>query len=747
MTANSLQMQKAPIVPVFTREQFNAFLATLPFPPNPFQLAILESIAFGSGNKLVSALAGSGKTSLLVQTAHLLKAMGETSAMYLAFNVKIKQELNERLPEGYAAINSHSLGFMLCKQINPQADPDKGWKKWSDLCRDAVRGLFPSKNEEYSASRKLMDLCSKVMLNYIDIHDTDAIAGLDVHHNMEADTRLFGKVAGVINEAETVFRNTGIMNFDEQLYWPVVMGIQPPQHKWVFIDECQDLNILQQKLALASVAEGGRMVWVGDVRQAVYGFAGADARAFARIKDLTNADELPLNICYRCPTSHLDQARKLVPQIESRSGAPEGTIIYADPDKLHETAQIGMLIMCRLKAPLMGAYFHLIKNKIPAVVLGRDIGRELTNTLDKVSQMDGFRYERIVEYLERYQSQQVYMLSQKENSEQQIQNLNDRIECLITCAVSFIECHDMDCLKRELEKLFGDEKDIKREKVVTLCTVHKAKGLEAKRTGILQPDKMPLVWTGQQQWEAEQERNIKYVALTRSTDTMVVYGKEGCLGIVIQPATTPTLSAGAAFDDDGNRLLQIEVRSPQGETVLAPLPNADLTGNKPVIDDASKTALDALKSMSLFDDDEAPAAPAPVQSLQKRYEAMVKREQEEREQTHKSDKAEAPAAVEGPKPFRATGDLAADLAAQAGKPLQPPAPPVIQKPKPEDDPNFKVIPAQPQNTKQRLEEIAESMTDDDIDRLIEFLQAVKTSRETARTDKAAHEALEELTNA
>lgn len=51
---------------------------------------------------------------------------------------------------------------------------------------------------------------------------------------------------------------------------------------------------------------------------------------------------------------------------------------------------------------------------------------------------------------------------------------------------------------------------------VLLSTIHRAKGLEAERIFLLNPDEMPLKWSNQQAWELEQEYNIKYVALTRA---------------------------------------------------------------------------------------------------------------------------------------------------------------------------------------------------------------------------------------
>ena len=54
----------------------------------------------------------------------------------------------------------------------------------------------------------------------------------------------------------------------------------------------------------------------------------------------------------------------------------------------------------------------------------------------------------------------------------------------------------------------------------TLATVHKAKGLEAPRVFILNPDGMPSKWA-RQEWQMQQERNLQYVAVTRALETLV----------------------------------------------------------------------------------------------------------------------------------------------------------------------------------------------------------------------------------
>jgi superfamily I DNA/RNA helicase len=505
-------------ITTFTREQFDAFIGALKFPPNKFQHAILEGLAFSTDNYVVSALAGSGKTSLIVQAANLLKAMGVpgNDVLIMAFNVKIKEELNKRLPSGYSAMNSHSLGLQICKQGHPKARRDAS--KWYNLIKEVVDDMGVDRNEEYTTRRKIQALCSKVMLNYVDPSDVEAVAGIAVQYHIEdVDIPIIRAVAKSIRRAREIFEKTGALDFDEMLYLPVVMGLQPPQVKYVFVDEAQDLNVLQQEIASRSCAPEGRMVIVGDAKQAIYHFAGADAASFEKFKTMRpNTKVMPLNICYRCPTSHLELARKLVPDIEARPGAPEGEITFGKKDDLALLAKAGDLVMSRTNAPLLGAYFGLIKSKIPAKVIGREIGKDLSNTLDKIAQLEGFSYSRMVTYIERYREIQAHHLQQQPKSEAKLEEMNDKMDCLSTCVINFTECHSLETLKSSLEALFTDESSEDWRNSVALCSVHRAKGLEADNTFILNPEKMPLIWEKQTPVEFQQELNIKYVALTRA---------------------------------------------------------------------------------------------------------------------------------------------------------------------------------------------------------------------------------------
>jgi superfamily I DNA/RNA helicase len=45
--------------------------------------------------------------------------------------------------------------------------------------------------------------------------------------------------------------------------------------------------------------------------------------------------------------------------------------------------------------------------------------------------------------------------------------------------------------------------------------------LESDRVIILLPNKLPLCWKGQKEWQYQQEMNLKYVALTRAKKELV----------------------------------------------------------------------------------------------------------------------------------------------------------------------------------------------------------------------------------
>jgi hypothetical protein len=99
------------------------------------------------------------------------------------------------------------------------------------------------------------------------------------------------------------------------LYIPEVLQLPVPEYDFVCVDEAQDYSpvALNFTMRLVNPEHGGRLLFVGDPRQSIFGFAGADTDALDRIVTRANATVLPLSISYRCPeatsSSRGDRAR------------------------------------------------------------------------------------------------------------------------------------------------------------------------------------------------------------------------------------------------------------------------------------------------------------------------------------------------------------------------------------------------------------------------------------------------------
>lgn len=334
--------------------------------------------------------------------------------------------------------------------------------------------------------------------------------------------------------------------------------------------------------------------------QAIYGFAGADAASFNTIRTRANAQELPLSVNYRCPKSHLALVRDIVPHIEDGPNAIDGLVHFKAEDEIYSLAQPRDYIVCRLNAPLVSTCIKFIQRRKSARVIGRDIGKDLCSLLDKVAEREMFDYAEIVKHLDEYERQQVIMLSQKEGNEQKIESLQDRIECLQVCAGEFGDCDNIDCLKREIEKLFGEEGDVFSG--VSLSTVHKAKGLEADRIFVLKPEKLPLKWKNQSGWQYTQELNIRYISLTRAKKELFILG-------TLPPLTAPLAPPVVVEYEDTRNPLLLEVAGDNGAVQMMPIPNAAPVATAPL----KSPILNALRSAKLeeegCEDKQQPSAP------------------------------------------------------------------------------------------------------------------------------------------
>lgn len=251
--------------------------------------------------------------------------------------------------------------------------------------------------------------------------------------------------------------------------------------------------------------EGGRRLYVANnivVGNSIYGFRGASVDALDLIEGLFDAKRLPLSICYRCDAAIVEEAKKVVPQIEPRPDAEPGQLIWSNSFSA-QTFCDGEAILCRNNKPLVELAYKLIGHGVGCSIRGRDIGKGLYSLVEK---MKARTTETLIERLEEYRRRNVERLIE-EGQEDQAQSLQDQVDTLLV----IVSRVPIDSLKQEIDDMFKDTVDGK----LLLSSIHKAKGLEWDSVYLLDPDLLPSRFA-KKEWQIQQEHNLYYVAVTRA---------------------------------------------------------------------------------------------------------------------------------------------------------------------------------------------------------------------------------------
>ena len=522
-----------------------------------FQVAVFDFIAdITKGNCVINAVAGSGKTTTILEAA--IRALSQfvarftadrygnrkriSEVLFLAFNNSIVSEIADKLfklfgirngKDGIDVRTLHSQGrACLAKEYykifrtNPPTDKDgaNAWvckTKWLDYISDnALRMSHTSIPEDMLSTfvSNCTDLFNKCRVELVYGGQTIRIQKVADHYGIVCVADEIEVVSELLRNAyKLTADNLRRIDFTDMVVIPAANAgriTSIPKYKLVFVDECQDLNEAQRTLLLASIDKenNGRFVAVGDPRQAINGFAGASCDSFDLLKVLANGNELGLSVCYRCGKAIIDLAQQIVPQIEACEGAGEGEI-------RHETklnVKAGDMVLCRKSAPLVRTCLRLIANGIPAQVKGKDIAKGLKELIERQKTNDLDRlYIKLEQEVERLRTKMVEEGVEDVANNPRFLAMQDKVQCIQVLGENAKCVAD---IVANLDRLFAEDEKVKENKgsFVTLSTIHKAKGLEADNVTILLPEKLPLVWKGQLDWEYEQEMNLKYVAITRA---------------------------------------------------------------------------------------------------------------------------------------------------------------------------------------------------------------------------------------
>lgn len=478
--------------------------------PSKHQLAIFDHIQNSKNNLLVQACAGSGKTTTILGCLELIPP--SESVLLLAFNKSIVETLINRAPTTVDIKTFNSIGNSLISRYMGRVTLQ------ANKVRDIVYSYGLDK-ETGDALVKIIELCKRLnvsldgscatLLTPAVMEHIISRFGIPVPKTFNRD-KLFDLTRdGLLRNIYMVIENQ-IIDYDDQLYIPIYRNWEAMRYDWVFVDEAQDISPIRTALLEKHLKDTGRMIAVGDVAQSIYGFTGSTARAMDDLQSRFNCDKLPLSVSYRCPIKVVEEAAKIVPVIEHADNAEEGEV--TDLTQIEAKIKIESLskydiILCRTNAPLSALAWRLIRARIPVSILGRDIGKNLMILIDS------FKTNDIVEMTKKLNDWLNIQLSKYSDNEMMQSTVLDRYESIRCFAEDAL---DVPSMKRTIEELFSDE--LSDSKLI-LSSIHKSKGMEFDHVLILNPELIPIKYA-KQEWQIEQEMNLKYVAITRAAKTL-----------------------------------------------------------------------------------------------------------------------------------------------------------------------------------------------------------------------------------
>lgn len=521
------------------------------------QKKVFNFVKFDSNHGIIDAVAGSGKTTTIIESASLINP--KNNILFCAFNRSIRKEIQNKFIEKQldriVVKTMHALGYDILKS-NSKLKYNLDNKKFNKIIDEFIKvnpenlinsllkinqiDPAPTDKTEKEQLKKYLYFIKNVLLDIINKYrltltkdSFEEFKNVIIHFNIfgefKTSSKTFDKELQCYYEINKYILNKGIefatrqslIDYTDMLYLLYLWKLYPVRKfDLLFVDECLDLSNSQIAVALKYVKKDGRILSVGDPFQSIYGFAGADIESYNRLKGIPNTVRLSLSKCFRCPNDVIELAQNFREDIYPYQDKI-GIIEKIDFEEVVEKVKKGNLIISRLKTPLLDLLFVLLNKEIKVEVHEDDV-KDILNSIRFLFSKEELRQENIEPILEDARGRNIYFI---EKNSKDIDDLEDR-EIYVVREIELldakldlvkkqlsrhIEVDNINELLKKIENLISSSED-----AVKLSTIHRAKGLENETIFILDFDLLPLYRDDQKEWERMQERNLKYVALTRT---------------------------------------------------------------------------------------------------------------------------------------------------------------------------------------------------------------------------------------
>lgn len=514
--------------------------------PTPEQAAIIHAAEHSQASLMISAYAGTAKTTTIEMLASRLKTI---SVLALAFNVKIKQELEGRLPKTFTVKTLNGLGHSAwAKATGKRLTLDTG--KLGKLVTSTAKaaGMSLDSKELWVNTKDLVEAARTVGLVPSTFphakgqkEDTpESWLALAEENDIPATPALCDLARAVLCESIKQ-AYTGLIDFSDQIYMSVCFGGVFPRFHTGIVDEAQDLSLMNHIMLRKSIVS--RLIICGDPKQSLYQFRGAASDSMGKIRALQQSwEDYSLTLTFRCPRAIVVRQQFHAPGYTAAEQNPLGNVVqWTNPEDLptqkpdpcwtysdllraigipegQRLASNALAVLCRNNAPLITMAFRLIRRGQGVGMLGRDLGKGLVVQIRKTIPQKDTPIGEVVEALTAWKDREASVL-RANNNESGLEKLFDRFESIMA-VVDSTEVRNQEELCLAIESLFSKDSGL-----ITLASAHKAKGLEWQHVLHLDPWRVPSKWAKSPE-ALLQESNAQYVIETRAKETLLLANLE-----------------------------------------------------------------------------------------------------------------------------------------------------------------------------------------------------------------------------
>ena len=496
------------------------------FDASPYQDAIFDNIEHGVGNMIISAAAGSAKTTTIVNSINIIPE--KKSILFIAFNKDIVEEIRKRIGnrKNTKISTFHSLGFAIFLENNKGITPDNiiNEFKYKNYIKSNIDDIT-----SYKETKSLRRDRSTYIKNIVDLVEYSRYYLAFKQSEIKKVANKYGIIP--LRDEIEVCRNVLIwgkdnlnqIDYTDMVWLPSVLNYVTKKYRynWILIDEAQDVTIAEQKLIEKCYKRGCRVVTSGDTAQMINVWCGSDEEAINNFSKMPNTKKFLLPISYRCPKEIVKLARRYSDNIQAADNAIDGEVRY---NVSENDAKPGDMVLCRTTSPLIKLHMHYLRINKKSYLRGWENIKETylslikatgSKTIDKQMLTSNGLIPELYKILFRLIDQIKAVMGLDEEDAIMHPSVISVYDAINGIKVLCEGISDVDDLVNRIKTVYqGDPLD-----AIQLSTVHKAKGLEADNVFILLPSLMPIKYA-KKDWEIKTEQNLIYVAITRAKKTL-----------------------------------------------------------------------------------------------------------------------------------------------------------------------------------------------------------------------------------